>query len=117
MASEGLPTVDNSIRPAEWLRVHFAKAKETLFAFRMTPAYCHSRWPDDDLELRAATALVEVDKLFRQQTADDAPPLPRPAARELQLLQQHVWDLVILSRSCFMSKTILQSEGTPSGAS
>ncbi len=62
------------------------------------------------LELRAGTALIEVDKVLRQQPMH---PLPRPAVRELLLLEKHVQDLVILSCSRFICKTMLQSEGIP----
>ena len=62
------------------------------------------------LELRAGTALIEVDKVLRQQPMH---PLPRPAVRELLLLEKHVQDLVILLCSRFICKTILQSEGIP----
>ena len=75
---------------------------------KITPAYCHSQWRDDDLELRAAIALVEVDGVLRQHTHDSLTHL------QLQLLQQHLQDLVVLSCSRFISNTILQSKGIPS---
>ena len=75
---------------------------------KITPAYCHSQWRDDDLELRAATALVEVDGVLRQHTHDSLTHL------QLQLLQQNLQDLVVLSCSRFISNPILQSKGIPS---
>ena len=108
VASEGLHTVTTAIRHEESLQVRLAYVKETLMVLKITPAYCHSQWRDDDLELRAATALVEVDGVLRQHTHDSFTHL------QLQLLQQHLQDLVVLSCSRFISNTILQSKGIPS---
>ena len=108
VASEGLHTVTTAIRHDESLQVCLAYVKETLVVLKITPAYCHSQWRDDDLELRAATALVEVDGVLRQHTHDSFTHL------QLQLLQQHLQDLVVLSCSRFISNTILQSKGIPS---
>ena len=60
----------------------------------------------DDLEDRAAQVLVQVHADELQRDAVDLP--------NLQLLQHHALDLVILSCSRFICKGILQKQGMPS---
>ena len=60
----------------------------------------------DDLEDRAAQALVHVHADELQRQVVDLP--------KLRLLQQHALDLVILSCSRFICKSIFQKQGMPS---
>jgi hypothetical protein len=75
---------------------------------KTTSAFGHLQGQCDDLELRSAVALVEVDGVRQQHTHDNFTHL------QLQLLQKHLQDLVVLSCSRFISNTILQSTGIPS---
>ena len=62
----------------------------------------------DDLEPCSATALRQVDELLRQQTAEEAPPLPAKALEELKVLQRLAQDVAVLANSRSIDQQILQ---------
>jgi len=67
--------------------------------------------PGDDLEMRSAVGLLEIDQLLRQLAANEAPPLPVAAEEALKLLQRHMQDVALLSCSRFIAQTELWSKG------
>jgi len=67
----------------------------------------------DNLELRAASSLMEVNELLRKQSEREGQPLPVAAVKDLKHLQVHCQDLALLSCSRFLSQTTLQSKGIP----
>ena len=65
----------------------------------------------DDLELRAAWTLGDVDELLRQQAAQEAAPLPVAAMEHLRVLQRHCQDVVVLACSRWIDQVFLQCRG------
>ena len=106
VASEGVAVV---VGADECLRLQLTYTNHTFMDFMTTVVH----WPGDGLELRSAVALREVDELLRQQTAQEAPALPPAAVKQLQLLQRHAQDVVVLVHSRYIAHKILQGRGTP----
>ena len=79
--------------------------------FIRMPGWQHS--DGDDLEQHAATSLMQVDELLRQQTAHEAPPLPPAAVEELKLLQRCAQDLAVLATCRFIDQRMMQDKGIP----
>jgi hypothetical protein len=70
--------------------------------------------PDSyDLELDAARALCQIDELLRQQTMQEASPLPPTAVAKLYILQRVAQDVAVLANSRFIDPQILQRQGIP----
>ena len=113
MADAGLSVVANAIRLAECLQVPLADISDTFTDIKNTPAYYHQHYQGDDLELRAANALKQVDELLRQQTGLEAPPLPLGALAELKALQRHAQDVAVLLCSRFIDQRILHTRHIP----
>ena len=111
VTSEGMYNVESAIRFAEPLRVPLAYISDTFTTFQTTPF--HQQWAGDPLELYAATTLLEVNELLRQQTAQEAPQLPPAAVVELKELQKHAADLVVLAHSRYIELTNLLGKGIP----
>ena len=113
-ADEGLSVVANTIRLAECLQVPLADISDTFTDIKNTPADHHQHSRGDDLELRAANALKQVDELLilRQQTGLEAPPLPLGplgALAELKAVQRHAQDVAVLLCSRFLDQKILRT--------
>ena len=113
VASWGLSSVQKVTCLAECLRKQLASVSHTLTYLMNMPAHCHQHPACDDLELRAARALVKVDELLRNQTVREAPPLPPAAVDELKLLQRHAQDIALMACSRFINQATLQSKGIP----
>ena len=113
LASWGLSSVQKVTCLAECLRKQLASVSHTLTYLMNMPAHCHQHPGCDDLELRAARALVTVDELLRNQTVREAPPLPPAAVDELKLLQRHAQDIAMMACSRFINQATLQSKGIP----
>ena len=111
VASEGL--YNNVIWQEKLATEHLASVKETFLVLRTTPAYVHSHSRDDDLEQRAARALVAIDELLRKEFRGAVPPLGMPALKGLKLLQLQSQDLTVLVCSRFIDQTLLQTKGMP----
>ena len=111
VTSEGMYNVESAIRFAELLRVPLAYISDTFTTFQTT--LFHQQWAGDPLELYAATTLLVVIELLRQQTAQEAPQLPLDAVVELKELLKHAADLVVLAHSRFIELTNLQGKGIP----
>ena len=112
-ADEGLSVVANAIRLAECLQVPLADISDTFTDIKNTPADYHQHYQGDDLELRAANALKQVDELLRQQTGLEAPPLPLGALAELKALQRHAQDVAVLLCSRFIDQSTLHTRHIP----
>ena len=110
LASWGLSSVQKVTCLAECLRKQLASVSHTLTYLMNMPAHCHQHPGCDDLELRAARALVTVDELLRNQTV---PPLPPAAVDELKLLQRLAQDIALMACSRFINQATLQSKGIP----
>ena len=110
LASWGLSSVQKATCLAECLRKQLASVSHTLTYLMNMPAHYHQHPGCDDLELRAARALVTVDELLRNQTV---PPLPPAAVDELKLLQRHAQDIALMACSRFINQATLQSKGIP----
>ena len=110
LASWGLSSVQKATCLAECLQLQLASVSHTLTYLMNMPAHCHQHPGCDDLELRAARALVTVDELLRNQTV---PPLPPAAVDELKLLQRHAQDIALMACSRFINQATLQSKGIP----
>ena len=90
-----------------------AFVKETFMVLRTTPAYCHSVPRGDDLENRAAIALLHINEVLQRRGR--GPSLPEsPLQKQLRLLQRFAHDLVVLACCRFIPQTILQNKGIPS---
>ena len=113
LASWGLSSVQKVTCLAECLWKQLASVSHTLTYLMNMPAHCHQLPGCDDLELRAARALVTVDELLRNQTVREAPPLPPAAVDELKLLQRHAQDIALMACSRFINQATLQSKGIP----
>ena len=113
LASWGLSSVQKVTCLAECLRKQLASVSHTLTYLMNMPAHYHQHPGWDDLELRAARALIEVDTLLRNQTVRTAPPLPPAAVDELKLLQRHAQDIALMACSRFINQATLQSKGIP----
>ena len=113
VASWGLSSVQKVTCLAECLRKQLASVSHTLTYLMNMPAHYHQHPGWDDLELRAARALIEVDTLLRNQTVRTAPPLPPAAVDELKLLQRHAQDIALMACSRFINQATLQSKGIP----
>ena len=88
MTSKGLFVVENAISQAECLWKQLAYISYTFQKFiNMPDSY--------DLELDAARALCQIDELLRQQTMQEAPPLPPTAVAELYILQRVAQDVAV----------------------
>jgi hypothetical protein len=117
-ADEGLSAVANAIRLAECLQVPLADISDTFTDIKNTPADHHQHSRGDDLELRAANALKQVDELLilRQQTGLEAPPLPLGplgALAELKAVQRHAQDVAVLLCSRFIDQRTLHTRHIP----
>ena len=115
VSSEGLTEVEKATLAADCLRLQLATAKQTLEYVSDTMQFFQHPG-GDDLELRAARALQDVDELLRQQAAQEAPPLPAVAVEHLKLVQRHACDVAVLACSRFISQTNLAAQGLPAGA-
>ena len=113
LASWGLSSVQKATCLAECLQWQLASVSHTLTYLMNMPAYYHQHPGWDDLELRAARALIEVDTLLRNQTVRTAPPLPPAAVDELKLLQRHAQDIAMMACSRFINQATLQSRRIP----
>ena len=113
LASWGLSSVQKATCLAECLQLQLASVSHTLTYLMNMPAYYHQHPGWDDLELRAARALIEVDTLLRNQTVRTAPPLPPAAVDELKLLQRHAQDIAMMACSRFINQATLQSRRIP----
>ena len=113
LASWGLSSVQKVTCLAECLRKQLASVSHTLTYLMNMPAHYHQHPGWDDLELRAARALIEVDTLLQNQTVRTAPPLPPAAVDELKLLQRHAQDIALMACSRFINQATLQSKGIP----
>ena len=113
VASWGLSSVQKVTCLAECLRKQLASVSHTLTYLMNMPAHYHQHPGWDDLELRAARALIEVDTLLQNQTVRTAPPLPPAAVDELKLLQRHAQDIALMACSRFINQATLQSKGIP----
>jgi hypothetical protein len=113
LASWGLSSVQKATCLAECLQLQLASVSHTLTYLMNMPAHYHQHPGWDDLELRAARALIEVDTLLRNQTVRTAPPLPPAAVDELKLLQRHAQDIAMMACSRFINQATLQSKGIP----
>ena len=113
LASWGLSSVQKATCLAECLQWQLASVSHTLTYLMNMPAHYHQHPGWDDLELRAARALIEVDTLLRNQTVRTAPPLPPAAVNELKLLQRHAQDLAMMACSRFINQATLQSRRIP----
>jgi hypothetical protein len=82
-----------------------------LAMLKEMPGWLHS--DGDDLEQHAATSLMKIDELLRQQIANEAPPLPSAAVKDLKLLQQFAQDIVVLASCRFIDQRMLQDRGIP----
>ena len=113
LASWGLSSVQKATCLAECLQWQLASVSHTLTYLMNMPAHYHQHPGWDDLELRAARALIEVDTLLRNQTVRTAPPLPPAAVDELKLLQRHAQDIAMMACSRFINQATLQSRRIP----
>ena len=113
LASWGLSSVQKATCLAECLQLQLASVSHTLTYLMNMPAHYHQHPGWDDLELRAARALIEVDTLLQNQTVRTAPPLPPAAVDELKLLQRHAQDIAVMACSRFINQATLQSKGIP----
>ena len=113
LASWGLSSVQKATCLAECLQLQLASVSHTLTYLMNMPAHYHQHPGWDDLELRAARALIEVDTLLRNQTVRTAPPLPPAAVDELKLLQRHAQDIAVMACSRFINQATLQSRRIP----
>ena len=111
VAGEGL--YDNVIWQENLAAEHLAFVKETFMVLRTTPAYVHSHSREDDLEQRAARALMQIDELIRKEFKGEVLPLSMPALEELKWLQRQSQDLTVLICSRFIDKKLLQTKGMP----
>ena len=114
LASWGLSSVQKATCLAECLQLQLASVSHTLTYLMNMPAHYHQHPGWDDLELRAARALIEVDTLLQNQTVRTAPPLPPAAVDELKLLQRHAQDIAVMACSRFINQATLQSRRIPS---
>ena len=94
-ASHGLSLLGNA---TDDLQVRLMHVRETLELVIKSTTDFHRRPGDDDhsLEKRAAASLICMDKLLKQLTAMEAPPLPPEALMELRMLQRHMQDAAVL---------------------
>jgi hypothetical protein len=113
LASWGLSSVQKATCLAECLQLQLASVSHTLTYLMNMPAHYHQHPGWDDLELRAARALIEVDTLLQNQTVRTAPPLPPAAVDELKLLQRHAQDIAVMACSRFINQATLQSRRIP----
>jgi len=112
LASAGILLVDKATLKAACLRTQLANVKHILeYVSNTVDLVDHPG--ADDLERRAGQALRQVDELVRQQNAQEAPPLPQAAMRDMKRLQRHLQDIVLLACSRGINQWILQSKGIP----
>ena len=109
-ASHGLTLLGNA---TDDLQVRLMHVRETLeLVIKSTPAFHHRPGADDfSLEKRAAVSLGCIDKLLKQLTAMEAPPLPPEAITEVRTLQRHMQDAAVLLCSRFIDQRLLQNKG------
>jgi hypothetical protein len=111
-ASKGLALIEE-INHDDSFWADLAFVKETYLVLRITPAYCHSVPRGDDLEKRAAIALLQVNEVLQRLGRE--PSLPEAhVQKQLRLLQRFAHDLVVLACCRFIPQTILQNKGIPS---
>ena len=109
VASEGLAVIEAIAEDASfWADLAFVK--ETFMVLRTTPAYCHSVPRGDDLEKRAAMALLQVNDVLQRRGQASS----RTSKRQLRLLHRYAHDLVVLACCRFIPQTIWQNKGIPS---
>lgn len=113
--SQGLGAVHKATQAADCLRRQLANVKRALeYFWNVTSMQFFIYYPGgDDLEVRAARALREVDELLRQQAAKESPPVPRAAVDDLRLLQRYSQDVALLACSRGIDQKALQSKGIP----
>ena len=109
-ASHGLTLLGNA---TDDLQVRLMHVRETLeLVIKSTPAFHHRPGADEhSLEKRAAASLICIDKLLKQLTAMEAPPLPPEAMMELRMLQRRMQDAAVLLCSRFIDQKPLQNKG------
>jgi len=112
-SSQGLMELEKAVLAADGLQGQLATVKHTFEYVLDTMQFTQHRAVRqlDDLELRTARALSDIDELFRQQEAQEAPALPAVALEHTKLVQKIACDVAVLACSRFISHTILQSKG------
>lgn len=110
LASDGLSLL---VMQTEDLQMRLMHLKECLQLVIKSTAAFHHRPGDDhhSLEKRAAASLICIDKLLKQLTATEAPPLPPKAIMDLRRLQRHMQDAAVLLCSRFIDQRPLQNRG------
>jgi hypothetical protein len=110
LASEGLLSITTATLLATCLKEKLGSVRDTLVYLMNMPAHSPGC---DDLEHRAARALIDVDELLRKQTNSEAPPLPFEVVFDLKLLQKHLHDITIGACSRFIDQVTLQNRRIP----
>jgi len=108
-SSQGLMELEKAVLAADGLQGQLMRVKHTFELLAELRAVRQGRL--DDLEPRTAHALADIDELFRQQEAQEAPALPAVALERMKLVQKIACDVAVLACSRFISHTILQSKG------
>jgi len=112
-SSAGLTVVAEATLAAECLQAQLANAKDTFARVYMWSMQLEQHPGGDDLELRAARMLQEVNELLRQQAAQEPPPLPAAVVENLKVLQRHSQDVVLLTCMRWLDQRIFQGKGIP----
>ena len=110
LASDGLSLLGMQTDDLQMRLMHLRECLQLVI--KSTAAFHHR--PGDDhhsLEKRAAASLICIDKLLKQLTAMEAPPLPPKAIMDLRMLQRHMQDAAVLLCSRFIDQRPLQNRG------
>ena len=109
-ASDGLSLLG---RQTDDLQMRLMHVRECLQLVIKSTASFHHRPGGDDhpLEKCAAASLICIDKLLKQLTAMEAPPLPPKAMMDLRMLQRHMQDAAVLLCARFIDQRPLKKRG------
>ena len=109
-ASDGLSLL---ARQTDDLQMRLMHVRECLQLVIKSTASFHHRPGGDDhrLEKCAAASLICIDKLLKQLTAMEAPPLPPKAMMDLRMLQRHMQDAAVLLCARFIDQRPLKKRG------
>jgi hypothetical protein len=110
LASDGLSLLGMQTDDLQMRLMHLRECLQLVI--KSTAAFHHR--PGDDhhsLEKRAAASLLCIDKLLKQLTATEAPPLLPKAIMDLRRLQRHMQDAAVLLCSRFIDQRPLQNRG------
>jgi hypothetical protein len=110
LASDGLSLLGMQTDDLQMRLMHLRECLQLVI--KSTAAFHHR--PGDDhhsLEKRAAASLICIDKLLKQLTAKEAPPLLPKVIMDLRTLQRHMQDAAVLLCSRFIDQRPLQNRG------